>query len=99
MRILQTQPLPSRRLPPEATRGPQTLAPLPFLSVAPRPRNYAERLFNPQAMLRNRRAWDYRSHATLRSCHKHWHSYQSIIERSRLVEQAGTLHDSTTQNI
>ena len=38
-------------------------------------------------MLHNRRAWDYRSHATLRSCHKHWHSYQCIKQRSRLVEQ------------
>ena len=38
-------------------------------------------------MLHNRRAWGYRSHATARSCHKHWHSYQCIIKRSRLVEQ------------
>ena len=38
-------------------------------------------------MLHNRRAWGYRSHATPRSCHKHWHSYQCIIRRSRLVEQ------------
>ena len=58
-----------------------------YAVVAPRPRNYAERLCNPQAMLHNRRAWSYRSHATPRSCHKHCHSYQCIIERSRLVEQ------------
>ena len=39
--------------------------------VAPRPRNYTERLCNPQAILHNRRPWNYRFHATHRSCHKH----------------------------
>ena len=67
-------------------------------SVTPRPRNYTERLCNPRAMLHNRRAWNYRSHATHRSCHKHWHSYQCIIRRSRLVEQLAhhRLYDTKT---
>ena len=34
---------------------------------------------------------------TVRLCS--WHNHQCIKQRSRLVEQTGTLHDSTTQNI
>ena len=71
-------------------------------SVKPRPRNYTEMLCNPQAMLHNRRLlglplpgqnlWQACSewiigNATPRSCHEHWHSYQCITKRSRLVEQ------------
>ena len=50
-------------------------------------------------MLHNRRAWNYRSHATHRSCHKHWHSYQCIKQRSRLVEQLAhhRLYDTKIQ--
>ena len=79
--------------------------------VAPRPRNYTVTLCNPQAMLHNRRLLGYHSqaknfgrrcsewiigNATLRSCHEHWHSYQGIIERSRLRNN-WHFTDSTTQ--
>ena len=80
-------------------------------NVMPRPQNYTEILCNPQAMLHNRRLlglslpgqnlWQACSEwiigdATPWSYHEHWHSYQCIIERSRL-QKNWHITDSTTQ--